>query len=744
MFISAGVRPDDFGIDSGARNIPQVVAVLKSTVHLWGVPADPAHNPERAAYSIPGLPFKTGGPPTPSEGQLKPFLRNPTSCEAPATFTAALDSYENPGVFDVVPLSAEADGTLFQFERCQDLPFEPTMSVSTTSAAADSPTGLAVDIDVPQNEAPNGRATSDVRKVVTVLPKGMAVSDSSAQGLGACSPSQIGIGSNDAPTCPDSAKIGSVRIDTPLLDEELDGAVYLAKQNDNPFGSMLAIYMAVKGPGFYLKLPGRVDADPATGQLTTTFDNTPQLPFEHLHLELKAGSRAPLVTPRQCGTYAVKSEIVPWSGTAPVSTESSFEVTGSCPSGQFSPALKAGSADPVAGKSSPFTLRVTRQDGEQNLAALDVTLPQGLLAKLKGVPLCGDVQAASGDCPAVSQVGRTTVGAGSGPTPVYVPEAGKAPTAVYLAGPYKGAPYSIVVKVPAQAGPFDLGTVAVRSGIYIDPTTTAVSVKSDPLPQILQGIPIAYRDVRVDVDRPDFMVNPTSCRAMRVTSTIAGAEGASASPSAPFAVASCDSLGFEPKLSLKFSGKTHRSAHPALKATLKMPAGGANIGKAVVLLPETEFIDNAHISNPCTRVQFDAGACPKSSILGTAKAFTPLLDQPLTGPVYFRSNGGARELPDLVADLNGQIHVTLVGFIDSVKTGKETARVRTRFLGVPDAPVSKFVLNMKGGDKGLIVNNTELCRAKPRAKVQLTGQNGKRSVTNPLVKLGCGKSSQKR
>ncbi|HET9593727.1 MAG TPA: hypothetical protein VFP17_12520 [Solirubrobacterales bacterium] len=673
-------------------------------------------------------------PGNPTEALPRPFLRTPTSCtEDPVAFTAEGSSWEHPDVFDVVPMTSDPEGVDFRFERCEVLPFAPKLVTSATSSAGDSPTGLAVDIDLPQNEDPYGLSTSDVRKVVTTFPKGMTVSDSSAGGLGSCSRDQIGIGSNDAPTCPDSSKLGTVTIDTPVLEDQLQGNLYLAKQNDNPFGSLLALYMAVKGPGFYLKLPGKVDLDPETGQLTTTFSDTPQLPFEHLRLELRSGPRAPLTTPRKCGTYAVKSEIVPWSGTAPVLGESSFKVTDNCSSDRFSPKLRAGTASAAAGKSSPFTLQVTREDGEQNLAALDVTLPEGLLAKLKGVPVCGDAQATSGDCPASSQVGRTTVGAGSGPNPVYVPEAGKAPTAVYLAGPYKNAPYSLVVKVPAQAGPFDLGTVAVRSGIYIDPVTTAVSVKSDRLPQILQGIPIAYRDVRVEVDRPGFMLNPTSCKGMKVTSTIAGSEGASANPSAPFAVANCDALGFKPKLAVRFSGApTHRGGHPALKAVLTMPKGNANIGSAQVTLPKTEFLENAHIRTICTRVQYAADNCPKGSVYGFAKAWSPLLDRPLEGPVYLRSSN--HTLPDLVASLDGQIHVDLDGRISSANR-----RIRNTFDFVPDAPVSKFVLKMQGGQKSLLVNNTELCKTKPRAAADFTAQNGKRSVSHPLVKVACGK-----
>jgi len=733
IYVDATVRPDDYGVTSGSKGTIQTEFVHEAEVQIWGVPQDPAHDPYRISRQFPQGGASTEAPP-------RPLLRTPTSCtEEPVTFQPETDSWEEPGVFDIVPLTEDAEGNAFRFEGCENLPFAPKLTASTTSSAADSPTGLAVDIDLPQSESPYGRSTSDVRKVVTTFPEGMTVSDSSAAGLGSCGQDQIGIGSNDPPTCPDSSKLGTVTIDTPVLEEQLEGNLYLAKQNDNPFGSLLAIYMAVKGPGFYLKLPGKVDLDPQTGQMTTTFSDTPQLPFEHLRLELRSGSRAPLTTPRECGTYAVKSEFVPWSGTAPVLGESKFTVSENCSKG-FAPKLRAGTASAAGGSFSPFTLQITRQDGEPNLSRIEATLPEGLLAKLAGVELCGDAQAATGDCPASSQVGTVTVGAGSGPTPLYVPEAGKAPTAANLAGPYKGAPYSMVVKVPAQAGPFDLGTVAVRNGLYIDPTTAQVTAKSDPLPQILQGIPIAYRDVRVEVNRPDFTINPTSCKAQAVTSILTSATGQTATPSSPFQATGCKELGFKPKLKISLKGKMNRTGNPALKAVLKAPTGEANIAKTTVVLPPAMFIDNSHINNPCTRVQFNANECPAGSILGKATAYTPLLDKPLSGPVYFRSNGGDRELPDLVADLKGQIHVTLVGFIDTAKSGG----VRTRFADVPDAPVSKFTIKLAGGKKGLLENSENLCSFTPKAKVQMTGQNGK--TANSSLKLGtsCGGGKRKK
>ncbi|HEX6206486.1 MAG TPA: hypothetical protein VFZ29_11840 [Solirubrobacterales bacterium] len=733
--IDAHVRPGDYGVSAGSASISQALTVGGVKVTLWGIPADPSHDAYRG-----GIPDLTGPWKTLKGVERKPFMSAPTSCtETPVSFTAHADSWPHRGVFDTRTVTTDTEGTPLVFDGCEALPFAPAIDVAPSSPVADSPTGLSVDLKIPQSEDPDGLATSHLRDVEMTLPEGMAVSSSSASGLGACSLMQIGLDTNDAPTCPDSSKIGTVRLDTPVLDEQLQGEVILAKQNENPFNSLLAMYIAIKGPGFYVKLPGKVTPDPNTGQLTVSFDDNPQLPFDRLQLDLKDGPRAPLTTPSKCGTYTGKTVLTPWSGTAPVVIDTPITVNQGCNTGGFDPKLNAGTVDPTGGAFSPFLLQVTRQDGDSNLARLNATLPEGLLAKLAGVPLCGDAQAATGDCPAGSQVGQVIVGAGSGSNPLYVPEAGKAPTAAYLAGPYKGGPYSVVVEVPAQAGPFDLGTVTVRNALNVDPITAQVTAVSDPLPQILQGIPIAYRDVRVEVNRPNFTINPTSCRQMAVTSVLTSATGQTATPSAPFSASGCGELGFKPSLKLSFKGKMGRTGNPAVNAVLKAAPGEANIAKTTVILPKSQFIDNAHISNPCTRVQFNASACPAGSILGQATAYTPLLDQPLSGPVYFRSNGGERELPDLVADLNGQIHVTLVGFIDSKNGG-----VRTRFQNVPDAPVSKFVLKLKGGKKGLIENSENLCSFVPRAKVQMTGQNGKPNNFVAKIATSCGKVKRKK
>jgi len=717
------VRPGDHGISTVTSNIPEANRYAALGVTIWGVPADKSHDYLREGTS--SLPRTA-------------FFRLPTSCGGPAlTSVLQVNSWQNPTVFDRAEVSEDRAGNSVVPQGCDRLPFDPSFSARPTSGAAGSPAGVEVSIDVPQSDDPDGLATADVRKTVVRFPRGVTLSAAAANGLGACAMGQIRLDSNAAPTCPSSSKIGTVQISTPLLDEDLEGDVILAKQRENPFGSLLAVYLAVKGPGFYLKLPGKVEADPVSGQLTTTFSDTPQLPFDQLRLRLRSGPNAPLVTPAACDTYTTQVEMTSWASDTPVPLSSPMTIDENCAPAGFDPGLRAGTANPIAGSASAFALQVTRGDGEQNIARIDATLPEGVLAKLKGVPLCAEVGAATGACPAASQVGTATVGAGAGASPVYVPEAGKAPTAVYLAGPYKGAPYSLVVKVPAQAGPFDLGTVVVRNALQVDPVTTRVTAKSDPLPQILEGIPLSYRDVRVEVSRPDFTLNPTSCDRMKVESTVVSSEGRSASPSVPFQVANCERLGFQPKLALSLSGPTHRSAHPKLRAVLTARKGDANIGRAQVTLPKTEFLENAHIQTICTRVQFAADACPAKSVYGYAKAWSPLLDKPLSGPVYLRSSN--HELPDLVASLDGQIHVDLQGRIDSVRS-----RIRNTFDFVPDAPVSKFVLTMQGGKKGLLVNNTELCKATPRAEVALDGQNGKTADSSPLVGTDCRKGRKKK
>jgi hypothetical protein len=727
-----------YALTAKVRNPPGGLLLTGSTATVWGVPADPINDGERFAdLSVVAAGFcaSVGSCPKPLASGLPriPFISNPTSC-GPAEVR-----FEATGAAGhaAAPMSASLPDTT----GCESVPFDPSFELAPSTHAAASPSGVDVSLSIPQdgllNPSGTGVASAHLKKAVVTLPAGVSLNPAAADGLGSCSEAQIGLGTNEPASCPEAAKVGTVRIATPLLEDPLEGSLYLATPYQNPFGTLLAGYMVAKGKGVLIKQAGKFDLDPDTGQIVATFDDNPQQPFSSLELHFKGGPRGVITTPSACGTYQTEYQLTPWSGAAPVAGTSSFTIDAGCATGGFDPQLDAGSTSPVAGSYAPFAIDVSRADGEQNLASVRVTLPPGELAKLAGVALCPEAAAASGGCPPASQIGRVSAAVGAGALPLWIPQADKEPTALYLAGPYKDAPYSVVVKAPAQAGPFDLGTVAVRAALRVDPTTAQVSAVSDPLPQALQGVPIDYRRIHVAVDRAGFALNPTSCEQMSVGSAIGSDRGAIATPSSPFRALDCAALGFGPRLFVRLFGKTNRGAHPSLRAILMPREGDANIGRAVVSLPRSEFLDQGHIRTICTRVQFAADACPQASIYGHALADTPLLDRPLAGPVYLRSSD--HELPDLVADLKGQVDFELVGRIDSIRGG-----IRTAFESPPDAPVSRFVLTMQGGKQGLLVNSRDICRREWRAQANLTGQNGKRALLRPRLRSSCRARPQKR
>jgi hypothetical protein len=760
------------------RNTSDVEPIGGAQLTIWGNPANPAHDSERGSCLLGGS--------CPVAGPEKPFLTLPRACEGPLPTTYVANSWEQPGTL----LSGESASAL-QTSGCEKLEFEPTATATATTELAESPTGLEFGLDVDDKGLvePEGEAQSDIKKTVVTLPVGMTVNPSAASGLLACSPADLARESAEAPAgtgCPQSAKLGSVEVETKLLKGEvLEGEVFIATQDDpatptpgaeNPFDSFLALYMVIKDKelGLLVTLAGKGTLDPRSGQITTSFgepgQEIPQFPVSHLRFHLRSGPRAPLVTPPSCGQFQVATQITPWADPANALNQASgFPISagingGPCPTGTapFKPSLLAGSASNHAGAYSPFNLRLTRGDGEGELTRINLTLPPGVVAKIAGMPRCSDTaiaaakaksgkaELATPSCPPGSLIGHTLGGAGVGSELTYVPGQ------IYLAGPFAGAQLSIVAITPAVAGPFDVGTVVVRQAISLDPSSGEAIIDgtaSDPIPHILKGIPLRLRDLRVNVDRPDFTLNPTSCDPLQTKAAIFGsgadafntADDAPAALSSPYRADNCAALKFNPKLKLRLKGGTRRNDHPALKSTLTYPKGPgyANIARAVVKLPRSEFIDNAHIQNPCTRVQFAAHACPKGSILGRAKAITPLLDEPLEGPVYFRSNGGERLLPDVVADLNGLFHIVLVGKVDSVK-----GRIRTTFDQVPDAPVSKFTLDLYGGKRGLLVNSRDLCARELEANLSLSAKNGRVRESAPVVGTSCkgagGKKGGKR
>lgn len=726
----------DYGVTATVEAANGQQELVKAETTLWGVPAASIHDTQR---QTPAEAFNgaSSSPPRPPGGGPKPFLSNPTRCGVPLEVGFGVDSYQEPDRF------SRMSAPLGEITGCDQVSFFPRLSFTPTSSVAGEPTGLDAELQLAQNEAVEGLASSELRYAKVVLPEGMTVAAGAGGGLSACSADEV---AQTPVACPQAAKIGDTEFESPALSRTLHGAIY---QRTPVKGDLFGIWLVSDELGVHLKLPGEIRLDSQTGRITASFKGTaasegnPQLPLSAFRLHFKSGPRAPLAAPRACGTYGIEYELVPWSGRPAVRAQSPISFDQNCSPPSFSPDLSAGSANPLAGAFSPFLTTLTMGSGEQNLSGLDVTLPTGVLAKLAGIPLCEGVAADAGSCQSGSQVGSVTVAVGPGPSPLWLPQPGRESIPVFLAGPYKGAPYSLVIRAPAQAGPFDLGTVVTRAGIYVDPHTTQVTVKSDPLPQILEGVPVAYRTLHIAIDRPGFMLNPTNCKPKQVTGSARSVFGQASPLADRFQVVGCAGLSFTPRLKIQFKGKTTRSGNPAVKAVLTQPPGQAGIAAVTTVLPKSEFVDNAHINNPCTRVQFNEQACPPNSILGRAKAWSPLLDRPLTGPVYFRSNGGARELPDLVAALHGQIDFTLVGFIDSVKKkGGEVSRIRTRFLSVPDAPVSRFILELSGGRKGLLENSVNLCARPQRADTNFTAQNGTRERTKTLVRVGCGGKSR--
>jgi len=741
--IDARVRPGDYGISSGSFAISQALAIQSVKLTLWGVPADSAHDTSRAARAVgidPNVPVSSQSP-------RVPFLSSPTSCtDAPASFTIRGDSWENRGAFDTRTLTTDTDGTPFVFDGCESLPFAPTIDVKPLSRVADAPTGLNVDLTVPQTNDPDGLATANVQRVVMTLPKGMSVSPASAAGLGACAPQQIGLGTNDAPTCPDSAELGKVTIDTPLLPDPLVGDVILATQNDNPFRSLIALYIVAKGPGFYLKLPGRIDLDPATGQLVATFDNTPQLPFSRLQVAFEGGSSAPLATPTSCGTYSTHIEITSWAASVPVMRDSPMAIDQGCASPAFAPSFTAGTTNPLAGQSSPFVFTLTRADRMPYLSSISTALPPGLLARIGSVTQCDAGAAATGACPTDSRIGSTAVLSGPGGQPLAL--GGN----VYLTGPYDNpatgqhAPFGLSIAVPTagQAGPFDLGVVVVRAGIYVDRKAN-VTVKSDPLPTIIQGIPLRLRQVTIRIDRPKFMFNPTSCSASSVFGSFTALGGAASQQAVQFQPGGCDGLELKQKLALRFTGKrsTTDGTHPGVDATLTDPGGGSNLDKVEVKLPLTMALDPDNAQALCKPLQRLALNCPKASIVGTATAKS-ILPHPLTGPVYFvegqrktRTGRIVKTLPKLWIPLSGDgvtIDVDADSKVDSIQ------RLVTTFHDIPDAPITSFRLKINGGKHGILVvsGKPSACKRDKTIHGRFTGQNGETKRWASQAKIdGC-------
>jgi hypothetical protein len=762
--IEIGLRvrtESDYGIEATVDGAVHSYPLLATRLTLWANPGHAIHDPKRYPQRTGDGRFICGAaciglfPPKPNPG-LPPraFLSSPTRCGTPLTTRVSASSYQDPGTF------ASASHTLFSdtgLTGCDAVPFQPSFAVAPRSKAVDSPSGLDVQLGFPSATDPNGREQSHLRTARVTLPPGVSINPSGAHGLQACTDEQLRIGRAQPASCPPGSRIGSAEVESPPLprDQTLRGAVYQRPQLP---GETFRIAIVAEGHGVNAKIPGVVRPDPSTGQIVGLFEETPQVPFTRMRLRFDGGDRAPLATPPTCGTHVATGVFTPWSGQADAVRTSAFDTSWDgagtpCPAVlPFEPVVSAGSQSATSGDRATFVVRAQRRDRDQELRSMAVSTPPGMSASLKGVEVCKSAQAAAGTCPESSRVGTATSGAGAGTHPFYLD--GKA----FLTEGYKGGAYGLSIVVPAIAGPFNLGNVIVRAAVHVDRTTAELEVVSDPIPRILEGVPLRLRDIRVAMDRPRFTVNPTSCEPQEIVTTVHSNQGTARTRSTPMRMVDCASLGFGPRFSMRLTGARQRETggHPGVRARVRQASGQAGIERVQVRLPKALALDPDNAQALC---EFGDGTkpdleshCPKGSIVGRARAISPLLNRPLRGDVYFvknvridrRTGARIRTLPMIVLALRGEIALNLRG-VASVKRG----RLVSTFANVPDAPVSRFDLNLGGGKDGILVvtgstrGPLNLCSGRQIAETDIDGHNGRRYDRDVTVGTPCASEKKK-
>jgi hypothetical protein len=748
---------------TGVSNDIPITEIVEVELTFWGVPADPSHDPQRGqvcpSASCPPTNVPSGVPPA-------PFLTMPADCTSgPATASVSADSWEEPGRY------VTATASLPPSTGCEFLQFSPEMEVKPDKQLADEPVGLGFNLKVPQVESTTAPVTPQVRNSVVTFPEGLSVSPGIVDGIQACNESgpeginfegplseEVGLNGELqlAPgRCPNASTVGTARAFSPLLDEPVEGHVYLAKpgcggpgeractEQDALDGNLYQLYLELGGvgpladTGVNLKVRGKVEANPATGQLTSVFEDTPQLPFSKLEIKLNGGPRAPLDNPAACGPATTSADLTPWSapgttpegffmpGTPDATPSSFFDVEGCANPPGLSPGFSSGTVSPQAGSFSSFTMNLSRQDREQFLKGVQVHTPPGLLGMLSSVPLCGEADARSGHCPEASKIGTTRVASGAGSHPFEI--GGN----VYLTKGYGGAPFGLSIVTNAVAGPFNLGLVVVRAKIAVDSVNSSLTITTDEtgpyaIPQIVFGVPLRLKQVTVNIDRPNFMFNPTNCNAQQITANISGNQQAVANVSSPFAVAGCKSLEFKPKFTVSTSGHTSRAGGASLDAKVTYPpfkAGSeANIARVKVDLPKQLPSRLTTLQKACTAATFAANpaGCPAASIVGIVKASTPLLPVGLEGPVYFVSHGG-EAFPSLIVVLQGDgVRVDLTGSTFISKAGITSSTFKT----VPDVPVNTFEIYLPEGKFSALAANGSLCASKLAMPTEFVAQNG--------------------
>ncbi len=757
IFLDATVRSGgDYGITEHVNNLSQRLIVTNSTT-IWGTPGDHSHDWQRRCTGNEGQACAA------TTGEA-PFLTVPTSCSGALPFSVTGNTWNNEGSLSEISFETlnKAQQPL-GFEGCDKLTFAPTISAAPDTATADSPAGLSVEVKDPQEGLVSSEkelftgnvriAPADIKNTSVVLPEGVVINPGQAAGLSACQAGEDGVGTEGPSSCPSSSMVGTDEIDTPLLAHALKGSVYVLQSNP----PNLQLLVSAEGEGVFLKLVGDVHLDETTGRLTTTFKETPELPFTSFKLSFSGGARAALATPTGCGTFTTTSDFTPWSSpfSSDVFPSSSFLISAGCTSQlPFSPVLTAGATTDQAGGFTDFSLLLTRADEQQRIEKLQFKTPEGLLGMISKVPLCGEPQAAEGTCSSASQIGHTQVTAGPGPYPLVVPEPGQAPAPIYLTGGYKGAPYGLSIVVPVIAGPFNLGTVVVRGSIAVDPTTAQLTVTTDPLPSILDGIPTDLRTINAVIDRPGFMFNPTNCSPQEFAGSATSTQGTTVPIASHFQMGSCRSLTFKPDFKVSTTGQSTKANGTSLDAKIVYPAtplganqasSQANVASVKVDLPIQMPSRLSTLQKACLAKVFEENPanCPVDSRVGVATAVTPVLPVPLTGPAYFVSHGG-EAFPSLIVVLQGYgVTVDLVGTTFISKAGITSST----FKQVPDVPITSFDLKLPQGPYSALAANLpasahgSYCGQKLVMPTHFVAQNGAEIQQNtPITVEGCSSS----
>jgi hypothetical protein len=737
----------DYGLDATSSAVYHLLPISNIEVHLWGVPADPSHDnnrfPQGKTEGVECKPYPGGcfGS-VASTAPPAPYLQSPTTCGVPLESSHSIEYYTGT----VVKASDAWPATT----GCDQLTFNPSLTATATTGAADSASGLDVVLRVPQTQSPTAPSPSEIRDVTMTLPDGFSLAPNGANGKLACDDTELSFETEEAAHCPEFAKIGTSSIDSSALPGPIQGSIYIGQPLP---GQVYRAFITADGFATHVKLKAAVQLDPDSGRIVTSFTDLPQAPIQEVDLHFFGSERGIFATPRTCGSYPVVTKFVPWDAALEDQVSTSQISINSGPGGSpcppsprpFHPVVNAGSANNTAGAFSPFTFEMRRADGDQEPTAITAHTPPGFLASLRGTSYCpesaiqgllagsydGREERAAPSCPASSHIGSVMAGGGPGTRPVYV--GGE----VYLAGPYKGGPVSLVVVIPAISGPYDLGNIVTRVAVYLDPATARLTAVSDPLPRILEGVPLRARFLQIRLDRPGFTLNPTRCDPFGIATQLSGDEGGLINPESHFQAANCSSLDYAPSLSFDLSGGLKVRGHPAIHTVFRARPGDANSRRLAVTLPKGEQLDNSHIGTVCTRGAFNTDSCPEDSLVGHVKVVTPLLDGPLEGGVYLRAS--SHKLPDLAMDLEGQVDLELAGRVDAVNE-----RLRTTFTDIPDAPVTSLTFDLLGRAKGLLINGESLCRKQKRATVRLTGQNGDLVKLSPKLRTACGSKASRK